>query len=58
LIAEYLEHAFAFERMAADELEPEIRAQFKKQSVAYRKLAEGRSEKARFGATTLAHALA
>jgi hypothetical protein len=45
LIAEYLEHALAFERMASDELEPGIKAQFIKQAAAYRKLAEGRAEK-------------
>jgi hypothetical protein len=44
MVAEYLEHALAFERMAADEPNPEIKAQFEKQAAAYRKLAEGRAE--------------
>jgi hypothetical protein len=45
MIAEYLEHAFAFERRAADEPKPEIKAQFEKQAAAYRKLAGERAEK-------------
>ena len=45
MVAEYLEHALAFERMAADEPKPEIKAQFEKQAAAYRRLAEGRAEK-------------
>jgi hypothetical protein len=39
LLTEYLEHAISFERMAAEEANPEIRAQFEKQATAYRKLA-------------------
>jgi hypothetical protein len=34
-----------FERIAADELEPEIKAQFEKQAASYRRLAEGRAAK-------------
>jgi hypothetical protein len=48
MVAEYLEHALAFERMAADEPNPEIKAQFEKQAAAYRKLAEGRAEQRGF----------
>jgi hypothetical protein len=45
LLTEYLEHALAFERMAAQENNPEIRAQFEKQAVAYRKLVVERAAK-------------
>jgi hypothetical protein len=45
LLTEYLEHALAFERMAAQENNPEIRAQFEQQAAAYRKLAADRAEK-------------
>jgi hypothetical protein len=42
-LAEYLENARQFERLAADEINPEIRAQFEKQADAYRNLAERRA---------------
>jgi hypothetical protein len=45
MIAEYLEHALQFERMAADEENPEIKGQFEKQARAYRKLASERAAK-------------
>ena len=45
LIAEYLEHALAFEKLAADEGNPEIRVQFEEQAKAYRKLAAERAER-------------
>jgi hypothetical protein len=45
LLTEYLEHALSFERMAAQESNPELKAQFEKQAVAYRKLAAERAEK-------------
>jgi hypothetical protein len=45
MIAEYLEHALQFERMAADEENPKIKAQFEKQALAYRKLAAERAAK-------------
>lgn len=45
LIAEYLEHALQFERLAAHEQNPEVKAQFEKQAEAYRKLAAGRAAK-------------
>ena len=32
MIAEYLEHALQFERMAADEKNPELKAQLERQS--------------------------
>jgi hypothetical protein len=47
LLAEYVEHALSFERMAAQENDREVRAQFEKQAEAYRKLAAGRA--ARYG---------
>jgi hypothetical protein len=45
MIAEYLEHAVRFERMAADETNPKLKAEFEKQAAAYRKLAEQRAKK-------------
>jgi hypothetical protein len=45
LIAEYLEHANRFERLALDETNPEFRQDFLKQATAYRKLAAQRAEK-------------
>ena len=47
LLVEYLEHAATFERMAAQENDPQVRAQFEKQAAAYRKLATERA--ARYG---------
>ena len=40
--AEYLEHALNFERMAADEANPELKADFERQAANYRKLAAER----------------
>jgi len=45
MIAEYLEHALQFERMAADEKNPELKAQLERQAAAYRKLAAERAKK-------------
>jgi len=45
MIAEYLEHALQFERMAADEKNPELKAQLERQAAAYRKLAAKRAKK-------------
>ncbi len=45
MIAEYLEHAIRFERMAANESDPRLKAEFEKQAAAYRKLAEQRAKK-------------
>jgi hypothetical protein len=47
LLTEYLEHALTFERMAAEETNPDVRAQFERQAAAYRKLAAERA--ARYG---------
>ena len=44
MVAEYLEHAINFERMAAEEANPEIKAVFEKQAAAYRKLAGERAK--------------
>lgn len=43
LIAEYLERAHQFERMADHENDPKLRADFEKQARAYHKLAEKRA---------------
>lgn len=43
-LEEYLENARQFDRLAADETNPAIKAQFEKQAVAYRKLAERRAQ--------------
>ena len=43
MITEYLDHALTFERMAAEEDNPAVKAQFEKQAVAYRKLAKERA---------------
>ena len=45
MIAENLEHALQFERMAADEKNPELKAQLERQAAAYRKLAAERAKK-------------
>jgi hypothetical protein len=45
MIAEYLEHALAFEQLAATEQKPEIKAGFEKQAAAYRSLAAERAKK-------------
>jgi hypothetical protein len=45
MIAEYLEHALNFERMATQETNPEVKAVFEKQAASYRKLAEDRTKK-------------
>jgi hypothetical protein len=47
LLTEYLEHALSFERLAAEENNTEIKAQFETQAAAYRKLAADRA--ARYG---------
>jgi hypothetical protein len=43
LIAEYLHNAISFERLAADEKNPHLKADFEKQAAAYRKLAAKRA---------------
>ncbi len=45
MVAEYLEHALNFERMAAAEKNPEVKAVFEKQAATYRKLAAERTKK-------------
>jgi hypothetical protein len=42
-LEEYLENARQFDRLAADETNPAIKAQFEKQADAYRSLAERRA---------------
>jgi hypothetical protein len=44
MLAEYLEKAIAFERMAADEKDPKLKADLEKQAAAYRKLAVQRAK--------------
>ena len=43
MIAEYLEHALSFERMAAHEKDSKLKAEFEKQAEAYRRLATKRA---------------
>jgi hypothetical protein len=43
MLAEYLDSAIKFETMAAVETDAKLKAQFEKQAVAYRKLAEKRA---------------
>jgi hypothetical protein len=45
MLAEYLDRAIQFEQMAAHEKDPKLKADFEKQAVAYRKLAERRAKK-------------
>jgi hypothetical protein len=45
LLGEYLEHALQFERLAADEDNPKLKAQLESQARAYRKLAAERATK-------------
>jgi len=42
LVAEYLDHAQRFERMAEEASDPQLKAQFLQQGQAYRKLAAKR----------------
>jgi len=44
MLAEYLDHALEFERMAANEQNPQVKVQLEKQAAAYRKLAAGRAK--------------
>jgi hypothetical protein len=43
LIAEYLERAVHFTRLAAEERDPKLKASLEQQALAYRKLAEKRA---------------
>lgn len=53
MLAEYLETAVHFERMAAEEKDPTLKADFEKQAAAYRKLAEKRAKQ--YNITSLPH---
>lgn len=44
LIAEYLERAHQFERLASNEADPKLKADFEKQALAYHKLAGKRAK--------------
>jgi hypothetical protein len=44
MLAEYLEKAIAFEKMAAEEKDANLKEDFEKQAAAYRKLAEKRAK--------------
>ena len=43
MLAQYQEHALEFERMAANEKDPQVKAQLERQAAAYRKLAATRA---------------
>jgi hypothetical protein len=45
MVAEYLEHAIQFEKMAADATEPTLKDSFAKQALAYRRLAAERAQR-------------
>jgi len=45
MIAEYLEHALHFEKMAAEESDPALKEALTRQALAYRKLARERAER-------------
>ena len=45
MIAQYLEHALAFEKMAAEETDSALKESLIKQALAYRKLAAERAER-------------
>jgi hypothetical protein len=45
MIAEYLEHALQFERMAAEATDPALKESLLAQAVSYRKLADERAER-------------
>jgi hypothetical protein len=44
MLAEYLEKAIAFEKLAAEEKDAKLKEGFEKQAAAYRKLAEKRAK--------------
>lgn len=44
LVAEYLERAHQFERMAAAEVDPKLKAEFERQAMAYQNLAVKRAK--------------
>ena len=45
MLAEYLEKAITFERMAAEEKDAKLKADFEKQAIAYRDLAAERAKR-------------
>jgi hypothetical protein len=45
MVAEYLEHALQFERMAAEASDPALRESLSQQAIAYRMLATDRAER-------------
>jgi len=45
MIAEYLDHALQFERMAAEATDPALKESLHNQAVAYRKLADERAHR-------------
>ncbi len=45
MLAEYLENAIKFERLAAEEQDAALKAELETQAIAYRKLAENRAKK-------------
>jgi hypothetical protein len=45
MVAQYVEHALHFERLASDEENPQLKADLEKQAAAYRKLAADRAKK-------------
>lgn len=45
MLAEYLESAIKFERLAAEENNATLKAELEKQAIAYRKLAERRAKR-------------
>jgi hypothetical protein len=45
MLAEYLEKALTFERLAADEKDAKLKASLEKQAASYRKLAAERAKK-------------
>ena len=49
VIEEYLENALAFERLAAVEVDPALKDEFKKQAVAFRKLGAERTKRLGLG---------
>jgi hypothetical protein len=48
MVAEYLEHALQFERLAADEKNLALKVDFEKQAAIYRRLAAERARKSGF----------
>ena len=48
MLAEYLEKAISFERMASQEDDPKLRADLEKQALAYRQLATERAQQLDF----------